>query len=113
MLVGTFAALAPDAAVQALQHGPSTSGVYARVAGGGKSIALLDVHGATRATLGAGAGLVAATRHGEDAPVWVVAGTDEQGALAAARALGEATLHDRFAVAVGPAGSVALPEQGP
>jgi hypothetical protein len=113
VLVGTFGALLRDAAVQALQHGPSASGVYARVAGGGESIELLDVHGATRATLGAGAGLVAATRHGEDAPVWVVAGTDEHGTLAAAQALNEATLHDRFAVAVGPTGPLALPEQGP
>lgn len=112
VLVGTFRGLARDAAVQALEHGPSASGVYARVAGSGGSIELLDARGATRATLGAGSGLVAATRHGEDAPVWVVAGTDEHGALAAARALDEATLHDRFAVAVGSAGSVALPEQG-
>lgn len=113
VLVGTFGALARDAAVQALQHGPSVSGVYARVQDSGRSIALLDVHGATSTTLGASAGLVAATRHGEDAPVWIVAGTDEHGALAAAQALDEATLHDRFAVAVGPAGPLALPEQGP
>lgn len=113
LLVGTFGALARDAAVQALQHGPSASGVYARVAGSGESIALLDVHGGVRATLGAGAGLVAATRHGEDAPVWVVGGTDEQGALEAAKALDETALHDHFALALGPTGRVPLPEQGP
>lgn len=112
VLVGTFRGLARDAAVQTLEHGPSTSGVYARVTGSGGSIELLDARGTTRATLGAGSGLVAATRHGEDAPVWVLAGTDQHGALAAAQALDEATLHDRFAVAVGPAGPLALPEQG-
>jgi uncharacterized protein DUF4430 len=113
LLVGTFGALASDPAVQALEHGPSTSGVYARVATGGGSIALLDPHGATRATLGAGAGLVAATRHGEDAPVWIVGGTDARGVLAAAQALDETALHERFALAIGPAGPVALPDQGP
>ena len=35
--------------------------------------------GSATHTLGAGAGLVAATRSGEDAPVWVVTGTDAAG----------------------------------
>jgi hypothetical protein len=113
VLVGTFRALARDGTVQALQQGPAASGIYARVKSDGESVALLDVHGAVRATLGADAGLVAATRHGEDAPVWVVGGTDEPGALGAAKALDEGALRDCFALAVGPAGRVPLPEQGP
>lgn len=111
VLVGPFSALARDQAVQTLEQGPRASGVYARVEGGGKSIALLDVHGATHATLTAGAGLVAATRHGQDAPVWVIGGTDEHGALRAAQALDESALRDRFALAVDSAGAAALPEQ--
>ena len=72
-----------------VMRGPRASGVYARFAAGGRSLALLDADGRAARTLGAGAGLVAATRREEDAPVWVVTGTDEAGVELAARALDE------------------------
>jgi Domain of unknown function (DUF4430) len=100
VLVGPWRALRGDPALQQLQHGPSASGVYARPAASGASIAVLDVRGRTVGTLGAGAGLVAATRLGDQQPTWAVTGVDEAGALGAARALGERSLRDRFAAAV-------------
>ena len=97
---GAWKTLRGDPALQQLQHGPSASGVYARPAASGASIAVLDDRGRTVGTLGPGAGLVAATRLGDQQPTWAVTGVDEAGALAAARALGERSLRDRFAAAV-------------
>lgn len=113
MLVGQLSQIGGDPAVRLLQQGPRASGVYVRVAHDWNSMALLDEHGAARATAAAGSGLVAATRNGSDAPVWVVAGTDSAGTLRAAQALDEADLHDRFALVVGPTGEVGLPFQRP
>jgi len=109
VLVAPWAAIRSKTAAQGLASGPRTSGVYARFSAGGRALALLDAGGQTVQTLRAGAGLVAATRRGEDAPVWLVTGTDGQGVELAARALDQGTLQDRFAVALGPSGAVALP----
>jgi energy-coupling factor transport system permease protein len=62
--------------------------------------------------LSAGAGLVAATRRAEDAPVWVVTGTDETGMNLAARAFTQSALHDRFAVAVTAGETARAPRRG-
>jgi hypothetical protein len=112
VLVGTWSHVRSDPAAAGLASGPQTSGVYARFAGGGSSLALLDADGHTVQTLGAGAGLVAATRHEEDAPAWLVTGTDAAGVALAAHAFDASTLDGRFAVAVTGAGALALPEQG-
>ena len=76
-----------------------------------------DAHAARRSahaaqTLAAGAGLIAATRSGEDAPVWAVTGTDAAGVDARRRRVRQATLAHRFAVAVGAGGPLALPRPG-
>jgi hypothetical protein len=110
--VGPFVTLANDPAARELATGPRASGVYGRFEAGGRSLALLDRDGRSVQRLGAGAGLIAATRVGEEAPVWLVTGTDADGATAAARAFDAATLNDRFAVAVAPAGPLALPRPG-
>jgi hypothetical protein len=78
--------------------------VYARFAPNGRTLTLLDGAGRVTRTLAAGAGLVAATRHGEDAPTWLVTGTDATGVGRAARAFDEADLRDRFALALAPSG---------
>jgi hypothetical protein len=109
VLVAPWAGLRVETAAQGLASGPRTSGVYARFSEDGRALALLDAGGRTVQTLRAGAGLIAATRHGEDAPVWLVTGTDGQGVELAARALDQITLQDRFAVALGPSGAIALP----
>ena len=63
-------------------------------------LTVLDARGRGGAPLGAGGGLVAATRLRDEQPTWVVTGTDAAGVAAAARALREGALRNRFALAV-------------
>jgi len=100
VVVGTWDVLREDGALQPLEDGPSASGVYAEPRADGTSIALLDTRGKVVRTLGAGAGLVAATRVGEDQPVWAITGTDDAGVAAAVRAFTAQTLMNHYAVAV-------------
>jgi Domain of unknown function (DUF4430) len=109
LLVGPWAQVAGDLDARSIADGPRASGVYARFSPNGKALTLLDQDGRAARTLSAGAGLVAATRRGEDAPVWVVTGTDEAGMNLAARAFQQSSLHDRFAVAALAGETVALP----
>ena len=111
--VGPWADVRRDSAVRTLEEGPRTSGVFARPASAGDEIALLGPDGETARTLGPGAGLVAATRLGGEAPTWVVTGTDAAGVAAAAAQLQEDALADRFAIAVEDGRPVALPVQAP
>jgi Domain of unknown function (DUF4430) len=114
LLVGTWPQVRRDPGAQGLERGPRASGVYARLAPGGGSIALLDARGATVRTLTGSAGLIAATRYAEADPEWLLTGTDPAGVQLAANALGEAALHDRFAVALTEAGAVLpLPQPSP
>jgi Domain of unknown function (DUF4430) len=112
VLVGPWSNVVGDLDARAIGEGPRASGVYARFAPGGRTLTLLDQNGAATRTLSAGAGLVAATRRAEDAPVWVVTGTDEAGVNLAARAFNENTLHDRFAVALTAGETLPLPATG-
>jgi Domain of unknown function (DUF4430) len=109
VLVGPWVDVAGDLDAQSIAEGPHASGVYARFSAKGSTLALLDQDGGVARTLSAGAGLIAATRRAEDAPVWVVTGTDEAGASLAARDFDQSTLHDRFAVALTAAETVSLP----
>jgi len=110
--VAPWLAVEGDPSVHGIERGPSSSGVYARFSPDGATLTLLDENGRPTRTLGAGAGLIAATHSGEDAPVWVVTGTDAAGVSAAAGAFDERSLEDRFAVAATSAGALALPEAG-
>ena len=110
VLVGPWSALRLDPAVNALERGPRASGVYARIASDGRRIAVLDAAGRTTRTLGAGSGLVAATKRPDDRPTWVVTGTDAAGVASAARAFEEGTLGHRFALAVSRDLPVVLPD---
>jgi hypothetical protein len=112
VLVGLWARMMGDPAVHPIALGPRASGVYARFDAVGGALTLLDRDGRPVRTLLAGTGLVAATRHGEDAPVWVVAGTNRAGLERAAGGFERATLLDRFAVALTPAGAIPLPAGG-
>jgi hypothetical protein len=100
VLVGTWTQVRGEAGARELEGGPGASGVYARPAASGATIALLDAQGQAVGTLAAGAGLIAATRHAEDAPEWIVTGTDAVGVGLAARAFDEADLRGHFAVAL-------------
>ena len=109
VLVGPWTALRLDPAANALEHGPRASGVYARVAPDGRTIAVLTAAGRTARTLRAGSGLVAAFKRPDERPVWVVTGTDAAGVASAARAFEEGTLDHRLALAVSGDLPVALP----
>ncbi|HTA14954.1 MAG TPA: DUF4430 domain-containing protein [Solirubrobacteraceae bacterium] len=114
VLVGPWPAVRATPATEAIERGPRASGVYARFAGDGQTLTLLDAHGRATGTLAAGAGLVAATRYAEEAPTWVVTGTDTAGVSRAAHAFSEAALRNHFALALEPSGTARpLPTAGP
>jgi len=112
VVVAPWAAMPADPGVQSIERGPRASGVYARFSADGRTLSLLDQGGRIVRTIGPGAGLLAATRTGENAPLWVVTGTDSAGAALAARAFNRGTLRNRFAVAVSTAGAQAVPGAG-
>jgi hypothetical protein len=109
--VGLWADLRRDPAVRRIEEGPKASGVYVRPSTAGDELALLDPEGETVRTLGPGAGLVAATKFGGEAPTWIVTGTDAVGLAAAAAQLEEDSLEFRFAIAVEDGRPVPLPVQ--
>jgi hypothetical protein len=117
ILVGPWRALRGDPTVKLLEKGPAGSGVFAKPAADGKSIALLDAGGRVTRTLGPGTGLIAATKardakDDESDPVWIVTGTDDAGIAAAADALDEGALNGHFAVAVSGGKPIGLPDRG-
>jgi hypothetical protein len=112
VMVGPWIRAEGDPASASILEGPRASGVYARFSRNGTSLNLLDRDGRVVRALIGGAGLVAATRRGEDAPVWVVTGTDPAGVDLAARAFEAGTLESRFAVAVIPSAVLPLPVVG-
>jgi Domain of unknown function (DUF4430) len=101
VLVGTWRDMRGVIAASLIAKGPSSSGVYARFRGpNGATLQLLDPRGRVVRTLGAGAGLIAATRDQVSEPTWLITGTDPAGVAAAASALTPARLRDHFALAV-------------
>jgi hypothetical protein len=109
LLVGRWREVRADPTAGRLEKGPKVSGVFARPSADGTRFSLLDARGGVVRTLGGGAGLVAATRFLDQQPTWVVTGTDTAGVKAAASALVESRLRDRFAVAVEGRQDVPLP----
>lgn len=98
VLVGPWPAIREDLAARQLERGPQTSGVFARMAPDGRTLALLDERGQVARTLGPGTGLVAATSFQHGRPVWIVTGTDARGVADAAASLQEGILRNRFAL---------------
>ena len=105
LVVAPMDALGADPAAAMIRQGPSASGVYVRFPPGGHTLLVLDQDGHPALTLGPGAGLLAATATGQDAPVWFVTGTDAAGVERAAASFKQALLANRFAVAVTADGS--------
>ncbi|HEY5193020.1 MAG TPA: DUF4430 domain-containing protein [Solirubrobacteraceae bacterium] len=113
VLVGPYSALGDSLSVHDVGAGPRYSGVYARFSGSGSALTLLDPAGKPVRTLGAGAGLIAATRYGKEAPVWLITGTDAAGANLAASSLSESALRNCFALALEPSGTAQPVPVGP
>jgi hypothetical protein len=111
VVVGPWPAIHEDDTAGLIGRGPGESGVFARPTSDGRRIALLDGRGRTTRTLGAGAGLIAATKRADSAPVWVITGTDGAGISTAAAAFQEGALAGRFAIALDQGRPIALPEQ--
>ena len=109
ILAGPWDRVREDPAARMVEEGPATSGVFADMApviDRGWTLALLNTRGVEEGRRVSGAPLVAAVRIGEQPPVWLVTGTDEEGAQLAMRLVDEETLDGRYAV--GPGGT-ALP----
>jgi hypothetical protein len=114
VVVGTWRDLGGEIVASLIDHGPSASGVYARFAGrSGSELQLMNPRGEVVRTLGAAAGLIAATAEGGSVPTWVITGTDRAGVSAAAGALGSVALRDRFALAVQGPERLPVPLEGP
>jgi hypothetical protein len=109
VVVGRWTDVRRDAAARRIDRGPGESGVFARFTPDGRRLELLDARGRPVRALAGGSGLVAATAFAEQAPTWVVTGTDDVGVAAAAGALTEDGLRDHFAVAVERGRGIGLP----
>ncbi|HEV2815492.1 MAG TPA: DUF4430 domain-containing protein [Solirubrobacteraceae bacterium] len=109
--VGLWPDLRDDSALRQIERGPRASGVYGRFEG--RSFVALDARGRVVRRLGAGTGVVAATRYRENAPVWAITGTDVAGVRAAAEAFDESVLNEKFALAISEGLPVALPAPAP
>ncbi len=109
VLVGPWAALRADTGVASIEQGPRASGVYATFGGHGRTMTLLEADGHALPLRGRSAGLIAATRSGEEAPAWVITGTDQHAVGQAAADFTREDLRDRFALAVLPGSADAVP----
>jgi uncharacterized protein DUF4430 len=113
LVVGRWANIRGDAAVDGLRGGPAANGVFATFKGsghGGYHLIALDSASSPARDLGPQAGLVAALRRENDPPTWIVTGSAAKAVRRAASLLDERTLRDRYAVAQPPGGRpVALP----
>ena len=99
---GPGSAVRADPLAGRARRGPATSGVFARFdADGGRLEARAAGPGRRRGArpLGAGAGLVAGMRDGEEPATWLVTGTDAAGVERAAELLDADDLAHRYAVA--------------
>jgi hypothetical protein len=110
VVVGTWRDLHGELAATLVEHGPASSGVYARFTSpGGSSLQLLNPRGQVVRTLGAGAGLIAATGQSTTGTVWMITGTNVAGVSAAAAAFTPARLRGHFALAVQGADDLPVP----
>jgi hypothetical protein len=96
--VGVWDDVRGNPTLRQIERGPRASGVFGRF--DGDQFVVLDARGREARRLGAGTGVVAATRYRDDAPVWAITGTDLAGVRAAAEAFDESVLNEKFALAI-------------
>ncbi|HVW47687.1 MAG TPA: DUF4430 domain-containing protein [Solirubrobacterales bacterium] len=101
VFVGPWSQIRHEPAAALLEKGPGESGIYAEfeASSAGERLVGLDEDGEKARTFGTNAGLVAATRHFEGPPVWLVTGATDAGVQAAATAVDTVDLRGHFAVA--------------
>jgi hypothetical protein len=111
VVVGPWEEVRRDNASHELEDGPTKSGVFATLgrAPEGYEIDVLDSQGRVVRKLGAGSGIVAATRFEGQQPTWTVSGTDDAGLTRAVRLIDVRLLRDRYALAASPSGPQPLP----
>jgi hypothetical protein len=102
IFVGEWSDLRVSARIlRTLEKGPAASGVFARFRDDGARLDLLGARGDVVRSAGAGTGLVAAMRVGEDESIsFIVSGTDRAGVDAAIGSLDQRVLRNAFAVSV-------------
>jgi hypothetical protein len=108
--VGPWRDVRGDSALRQIERGPRASGVYGRFEG--DEFVALDARGREARRLGRGTGVIVATRYEDGPPVWAVTGTDAAGVRAAAQALDESVLGEKFALAISEGLPVPLPYAG-
>jgi hypothetical protein len=113
VLAGPWSRVREDPAAASIEAGPQASGIFAELQQNGAGFRLvgLGVDGKPARAFGPRAGLVAATRHYDAPPTWVVTGVDEAGVRAAAGLLDVADLRDHYAVATEGGQETPLPIQ--
>jgi len=112
IVVGPWARVRGVPGVDGLGGGPAGDGVFATFKGptsGAWHLIGLDEGAHPARDFGPGGGLVAALRGTGDEPTWIVTGSGGSAVRRAAEALDSASLRDRYAIAVTPAGPVSLP----
>jgi hypothetical protein len=112
VLVGPWARVRSDPAVDELRGSPQSTGIFATFKAPDEPrprLIGLDATGTPAKDLGTGAGLVAALRGRDEAPMWIVTGSGPAAVGRAADALGSGTLRNRYAVAATRHGAVPLP----
>lgn len=107
--VGTWREVRGATYAKLLDQGTRSSGIFARFSEDGDALHLLDWEGDRARTLGAGTGLVGATRPTEGDLRWYVTGVDDAGVERAARSLVSRGLRHAYAVAVTRHGVTRLP----
>jgi hypothetical protein len=108
--VGSWGALGGIEGVPDLDRSGDVNGAFAQFTAGGKALTPFAADGSRRTSLGAGAGLLAAFAEGSKLS-WVVTGTDDNGALAAAMLLERPeSIANRFGAVVEGGNVRALPE---
>lgn len=110
VLVGAWDRVREDATARQLESGPERSGVYAapRRCRGGWELVISGPDGRPRAVAGA-SGFVAAVRAGAEQPSWIVSAGAVGELDGAVGLLAEDVLRDRYAVAAGAEGPLAVP----
>jgi hypothetical protein len=102
VLVGPWRRLREDPAAALIERGPGVSGVFAELLTLGRKTVLLGHRedGEIGRRFDHRSGLVAAVRHLNGPPAWVVTGPTAAGVRAAAGLLDQASLRDHYAVAI-------------